>query len=352
MKKYILILAVVSLLADSCVKEIPVGFLSPTAIRLRTDTLDVVRGVYTISDIPMVDGSTRPLNFELLGIKKLPSGEPATEFSNIYDVKLWSSPYNPDTDFTMEDVNKKIVVQPMEALTNNPVSGQLVFNGGTASIEKGLYRVDVRVSNVAGSRDIENFGVIRLVDRPWEAVYAFSESFRGIEAKGTEITLNTELSAEDMIRVGNNTHPNYSIERLGDLDGVRVKLTLMDANGDVYHGSVISKWATGTTYYNSWFDNSLDTKVLDDGVEFNFPTVPYPAFGRYYTSGTNLNLSYYVLPPNSYTLTPEAQAELDNKAKEQGTAFIGSVVGVRIAYKINQTGIWHVKVKLNKSIKK
>ncbi|GHT21301.1 hypothetical protein AGMMS4957_09860 [Bacteroidia bacterium] len=74
----------------------------------------------------------------------------------------------------------------------------------------------------------------------------------------------------------------------------------MDANGQAFPGEAIANWPRDAKYLNNWFDNSIDTKILSDGVEFNFPTVPFPAFGRTYTGGReSISLSYYTLRANA-----------------------------------------------------
>lgn len=92
----------------SCEKP-DVGFFSYEGIEMREDTLEVVRGIYQISSIPYVDGSTRPITFELVQVRNLLTGEEVPEFLNQkYEISLWSTAYDGTTDTTMELVNEKL----------------------------------------------------------------------------------------------------------------------------------------------------------------------------------------------------------------------------------------------------
>lgn len=355
MKKIYLILALI-ITFTSCIEEIPVGFLSDN-ITMREDTVNVVKGLYVVSAIPMIDGSTRPLNFSILDIKNLKTGETASEFLQEYPVKMWRSAYDPDKDTTLAIVNEKLFEKNVAPIEINPASGQLAFNAGTKNITGELYGVDVSVSNESTTKIFKQFGTIRLINKAWEVPNNFGQYFYGMVSTDSNpqnvIESRNPLPTAEMTQVKENTHPNFKITKVGESEEVKITLSFYDANGEAFSGNAISKWPSGASYLNSWFDNSLDTKVLSNGVEFNFPTVPFPAFGRVYTgSRESISLSYYVLHPSSYTLTPAAQTMANAKAAELGKTFTGYNLQVKITYQINEPGIWEVKVVFPYAIKK
>lgn len=358
MKKILFITLLFPLWLSSCVKDITVGFLSPTGIQMREDTMVVVKGVHTVSAIPMVDGSTRPLTFEVMQVKDLITGQIATEFSQEYSIKLWTTPYNPDKDTTLVLVNQKLKEEKIYPLLINPVSGQLAFNAATSFIEGDLYGVDVKVSNSAGERYLEKFGIAKFKDIPWEVPNNFGTYFWGVTSTSdteNRIEYINPLPADQMDAVKANTHPEFHIEKTGDSDVVQVKLTFLDADGNAYPGEAVAKWPAtdGSGYLNSWFDNSVETQVLSDGVVFQFPTVPFPAFGRAYSGDRgSITLSYYTLHPNYYNLTPEAIAKANSFAAENNKVFTNYRMQVKIVWQINQTGIWHATVKFKNTKKK
>jgi hypothetical protein len=359
MKKIYSILLTLFLLC-SCVEKIPIGFMSDN-IRMREDTLKVVKGLYMVSAIPMIDGSTRPLKFEIQDIKNLNTGEPALDFLKKYSIKLWSTPFNPDTDTTMEIVNTKLYLGEILPIEINPVSGQLAFNAGTNFFKgNNIYGMDVKVSNASSSKVFEKFGIVTLIDRPWEVANNFGEYLHGTKDAETEIGIEVRnpLPADEKEAVNKNTHPRYSIRKITDGDDVKIKFTFLDANDNPFPGAAIAKWSKGANYLNCWFDNSIDTKYLDDGVEINFPTVPFPAFGRSNTAEggrASVGLSYYTLHPDYYELNEAGKAVIAaavaaNPVEKGGCTAYN--LRVKITYQINQPGSWEVKVKFAYASKK
>lgn len=355
--KYILqITLFLALLFTSCVKTIPIGFLSDN-ISMREDTFQVIKGAYTVSSIPLIDGSTRPLKFEILDIRNLDTGNKAEEFFKTYPVRLWSSPYDPDEDTSMELVNKKLVISDISPIDINSASGQIALNGGTQNLTGTRYAIDVKISNENTSKIYKDYGTIKLISKPWEVMNNFGEYFYGMvptdETPQKNIEIRNPLPTIEMEQVRKGTHPNFSIKKVGESDDVQVTLSFYDSRDAVFPGKAIAKWPSGASYLNSWFDNSVETKVLEDKIEFNFPTVPFPAFGRQYTGNReSISLSYYVLHPDYYELTPAAKAIADKKASEIGKVFRGYNLQAKIAYQINEPGVWEVKVKFRNAIKK
>lgn len=354
MKRFYFIFVVFPLLC-SCVKDVPIGFLSPTGIRMREDTLNVVGGVYFVSSIPMVDGSTRPLHFEIMDVTDLSTGKKTDVFSKKQKVRLWKSPFNPDTDITLDLVKQKLIYADTASLMINNASGQLAFSQGTMYINPGVYAVDAKVSSQAGERVLEKFGIVNLIKKPWEVPNNFGEYFYGSTSTEFNKVIQTRnpLPVSEMEQVKKNTHARFSIEKIAEGEDVKVKLMFLDANGEAFDGKAIANWPQNDTYLNNWFDNSVDTKVMSDGVEFNFPTVPFPAFARVYTGGReSITLSYYVLHPNYYTLTQEAKNMAAKFESDNGITFNSYNLQVKIVYQINEPGSWLVKVKFAYALKK
>ncbi len=360
MKKIYLILFTI-ILFSSCVKEIPIGFMSDN-LRMREDTFNVVKGIYTVSGVPILDGSTRPLTFEILRVKNMYTGDEAPEFSKTYPVRLWLSPYNPDTDTTMAIVNQKLVVEDILPLEINSVSGQLAVNAGSLNLPGDLYSVDVKISNENTTREFTNFGKIKFEYHPWEWKNNFAEWLYGVSLNGTDPNLLgykieelNGLPQAEQDEIKNNTHPRYHIEKLreSETNDVEVKLSFYDSEGKVFPGRAINREPTATSYRNSWFDNSIKTTYLDDGVSFVFPTVPFPAFGRSNSGGRNsISLSYYVLHPDYFTLTPAALAKANKYASDNGVVFKSYNLAVKTVYQINEPGVWEVKVYFRYALRK
>lgn len=335
----------------SCEKP-DVGFFSYEGIEMREDTLEVVRGIYQISGIPYVDGSTRPITFELVQVRDLSTGEEVPGFLNQkYEISLWSTAYDATTDTTMELVNQKLYTSSENPLQINPRSGQLVFNSATVNLPEGLYGVDVRATNSKSSKVFENFGTVKLMVKPFQRPGNFGDYFYGVSADGTEnaIANNNPYSAEEHDQIDNNTHPYRKIYKVGESDIVELEMVVKDSEGTPFPPEAIKRWydASNKKNYNSYHDNSLPingssekVSYTDTSCIFLFPTVPYPAFGSMYNTGDNIYLVYYNIDNQYWNLTDKYQQMVNS----QGVIYPSYQVRFKNSYKINEPGKWLIEV--------
>lgn len=351
MKKLIYIIGVIILLS-SCIEDIPVGYLSDN-IRMREDTVFAVKGIYKVSSAPLIDGSTRPLNFQIVNIRNAATGEKVSSFDQKYKIKVWKSPYNPDEDNTMEKVQAKLDIVDASPILMNTVSGQLALTGATIAIDAGVYILDAKVYNENNSKDLNDFSIIDLKYIPWEVERSFIEYIHGtLGTDAFKLVQDKTLSKDEMDKVKSNTNPNYSVKKVGESSDVKIKLIFLDANGEPFSGNAVAKWPDGSVYKNNWFENSVETNILEDGVEFNFPTVPFPAFTRSKSENrSDISESYYTLHPDYYRLTNEGKEIVETFENKIGEKFTASNLRTKITYQINDYGIWEVRVKFKYALK-
>lgn len=348
-----------ALLLGSCMigcNKPDVGFFSENGILMKEDTFTVVKGVYTLSGIPRVDGSTRPIKFELKRVVDVATGEAVPDFLvGSHEINMWLSAFNAKTDTTMAIVNEKLVKRVAAPVTVNPYSGQLEFNAATAYVNDGVYRVEVQATNSKNSKLLENFGILKLLSRPWEVPVAFGDYFAGADEKGKESPIRhfNPYEGNDLDMIKENTHPRRKIYKLAASDIVELSLTVKDSRGQVidpHH--IIYMLDPDAGYYNCYDDNSLamdgeKVEYTDSSKVFHFPTTPYPAFGRKYNDGDNVYLVYYTISMQAYNLTPEFQQLADQAAVKEGVTggrFTTYRVSFKNGYKINEPGKWHMEV--------
>lgn len=334
------------------------GFFSAEGIKMREDTVDVISGLFQLTAIPEIDGSTRPLNFRLDKMRDLRSGE-VIEIP-MYDIKIWTSSFNPDQDSTMEQVNKKIEIRQMPPLEVNQRSGQLAFNEGTMNMTGDLYGVDVYASNPTSSKLFENFCIFRLVRKPFEQDQDFGDTLNGIPEEGEKgrkgVTPETAtFSAAALEQVRNNTHPTRKLTKVKDSDIVKLTMVVRDAEGKPFKGRDITFWPNPNdgSYYPNYHDNSIAPEGMTEKVQytdtscvFTFPTVPYPTYAR--TSGYSPYITYYCINWNACKLSPRGQASVDAfLATSEGAnmKFTQYSARFRNGYKINEPGEWLLEVK-------
>lgn len=327
------------------------GFLSYDGIQMREDTVEVIRGLFQLSAIPQVDGSTRPISFEITRIKNLETDE-TIDLGN-YEINMWTKAFDARTDTTMDLVNEKLVKRSVSPIEINSVSGQMAFNGATQYITEGeKFGVDVFISNRTGETLLENFCLFKLIGKPFETITDFGDMLNGIPATGDKDRVGLQKSgtytSAEKEQILANTHPNRRLTKVGGGDVMQLIMVVRDAEGKPFKGEDIIFWPSGASYLNNYHDNSLamngsTEKVIltDTSCIFTFPTVPYPAFGREYNSGTNLYLAYYCIRWDACKFSPAGQKLLDDYLLQNpGTSFVTYSPRFRNGYKINETGTW------------
>lgn len=352
MKKIILSLLLGSALASCDVPE--EGFFSPEGIKMREDTVEVIRGLFQLSAIPEIDNSTRPLDFRMVQIRDLRTGEiiPQTE----YDVRMWTGTFDPDQDSTMEQVNKKLEIRKVLPVEVNARSGQLAFNMGTVYMKSDLYGVDVHASNRNSEKTFENFCVFKLMSKAFETPTDFGDAFGGIPITGEKGRVNINPAEEVTFptsakeRVLTNTYPTRKLTKVKDSDIITLTMVVRDAEGKPFKGKDITFWPNSAgEYLPSYHDNSIApegslerVQYTDTSCVFTFPTVPYP---KYFRGQTSFYPIYYCINWEVCKFSPYGKSIADAyNAKNPNAGFIQYSARFRSGYKINEPGEWLLEV--------
>ncbi|MGL5682956.1 MAG: hypothetical protein ACRDDZ_07865 [Marinifilaceae bacterium] len=332
------------------------GFFSHEGIKMREDTVEVIRGLFQMSAIPEVDGSTRPIIFDIAAFRDLKTGQ--EEAINTYEINTWTEAFHPDQDSTMDLVSKKLLKKQVAPFEVNPYSGQIIFNGATQRLPKTYYSLDVRATNVNDSKVFRDFCKFKLISKSFETATDFGDMINGIPATGEKDRVGLQPSSASTYstvekeQVLNNTNPKRRLTKIEDGDMLKVIMVVRDAEGKPFKGDDIIFWPSGASYLNNYHDNSIAEsgafdKVIknDTACIFNFPTVPWPSFGRQYADGTNLYLAYYCVRWESCTFSPAGQELLDaHNAKPGAQQFVTFSPRFRNGYKINETGTWLMEI--------
>lgn len=283
MKQYTIItclLAAVTLTA-SC-KKIQEGYFSE-GIRYQFPTIEVERGVVKIANENLIfpDGSTLPLDVQLLDIRDKATGKRAEVWFSDYESYRFLSPLT-DTDTTMELFNKKIQYAKFKPFDFVNSGGYFRFNSGTKTIPKGEYTFDLEVSNIAGRRTLKDAATIVVKD---PVPYVVDPSTQlGTARDGTPAT-HAYLPV---------TQREVTVEKTGD-DGNQVTLKFIDKNGTAFNPASIQNrlLADGSTL------NDFKTFALFDRVQFtnssmsyNFGIPPYP----FKNAAVNGKTMYFWIP--------------------------------------------------------
>ncbi|GAB3010901.1 hypothetical protein GCM10027051_11240 [Niabella terrae] len=290
-------LSFVVLAALNC-KKIQEGFLSET-LRYTSPDLYCQRGLPLVQSAKIfADGSTPPLQFELLNLRDSSGGPLPEAFNTKYDVTVFKEgmSFNVDTDTTVELLNAKretVSVYPMEFNTS---SGQLSFNKAALNIPLGIYNFDIKATNRAGSRVYPSFGRIHVVDPTQDDILEVEDNVNNAfdaagdsYAKRNPVLKFTRVSAE----------------------GARIILKLSDKNGNPFNpkkGEVIARGDRPSFLSYAKFH---PVEITDTAMICDFEVAPFPLSDYIDATGYNWShLIYYRVPASNVIFDGSAAGQL------------------------------------------
>ena len=368
-----LVLAV-SFLPWSCQKPDEIGFISDV-IGTKEDTIYVARGIVQESQFPEIDGSTRPLDFQILQARYGDAGTSISEQLLLpMTVRTWKEPFDRTIHTTKEDVFGIINDTLLAPVIINDKSGQLLFQTSTQYIDEAeVYQLDVEVSNSKGIRTIEDYAILKIAPViPYEVTTTVNRVriFYITEDQSRKIMVyyrNPDNLLEYTSDLRNGTDPFVSIERISEEPTleIRMQLSYQDKNGAYVDPREIDAWPFGgggtiNGKYQSWFWNATDTSYTDNAVVFDFPNTPWPYYSMNWPyPSPNHTLGYQEIK----TPIPISDMEIDTTAMlsdplnitndqnradfrdlyEAGKGYIS--LYNTFAIRFNQGGTWQVTVR-------
>lgn len=353
MKKIIFSLILIAAAASCTPPE--VGYISDNIHALQ-DTIFVPRGVFQISAAPAVEGSTFPISWEVTGVTDA-DGNPTNDLFEEHEITTWTSAYNPETDTTLELAQQKIELTNEPSMLISDVSGELAFTQATKFVENDIFHVHVKATNVKGSRQLDDFVVVKL--EPFQAVEFPVEMRSRLNLTknegGNQILYTSAISNgfdDGVPSVLDGTHPYITITKISDepSQGINAKMVITDSYDVPLNPEKVVFYPSGATYLQNFHDNSVETIADATSTTFSLPAPPFPQFGRTY-SGNNTYLMYYLSTADAFTVDTEAW-EAENGPydwapyTDPDTGNINNSAYIRWGIKINDSGTWELKMKI------
>lgn len=278
------------LLVAACEKP-EVGYLSDN-IFYNNSIYYVERGKTTYSSPIVANGSSSPLNVELLKVKDSVGNDVTEIFKAPKSIKVYSQPVT-YLDSTMALLNSRFkdsVVQPFKI---NPIGGRMEFTPATTFLPGGSYSIDLKVSNTKGEKTIEDAAKIVLTNStgvPYQLV------FKRVRDYSEGSTLN------------NTDDENITIDVVytpGTQEETKCIYKFVDKNGVVFNPKAgeISRWLPNWPYINNW-DPYFKPVLKDTTIEHQMPGLSgftFPYFNSVVVEGQSWDqggdaLSYLKIP--------------------------------------------------------
>ena len=316
-KDILLSMLLLIITVTSC-NKIGVGFLSD-GLYVPDSPIQLDRGAtLQTSSAIQVDGSSSPISFKLLDVRRVGSDKTAPEFYTTQQIYVYTEAIDPASDTTIELVNKKRSLKELPPFQFTS-AGQFIFNSGTASLPvDAMYEYDVQASNSAGSKVYKNIGLIHVIETdPFVLESGAASWFRDF---GTQN--------------GGLPTPTVTITKVADT-GANAILKITDENGTIFNpktGQIIARGDRPTFESYAKFH---PIQYTDSTMTCNFEIAPFPlqqisGFGH---------LIYYRLPMQFVTIDPGILPATEN-------GFTHSV-NPRFAFTLKKVGTYLISIKLN-----
>lgn len=147
------------------------GYLSKVLI-YNPKTFTAIKGRTTTSSALVVDGSTNPINVKLLGVRNYYTKQPADSILlKKFEIVTYKAEIT-QRDSTVEQVSNKLGKSMYSSFNVNPLGGRLEVTPASNFIDTGTFEFDIEVSNPAGTRVVNNVGIVRITTsaNPYEII--------------------------------------------------------------------------------------------------------------------------------------------------------------------------------------
>jgi hypothetical protein len=278
--------AVLSLLIAFGCKKPSEGYLSKVLV-YNPKTLNAVKGRVTTSAALLVDGSTNPINVKLLAVRNYYTKQPADSILlKKYEIATYKAEIT-QQDTTAEQIAAKISKDMYPSFNINPIGGRIEVTPATNFIDTGTYEFDIQVSNPAGSRVVNNVGIVKIVN-PTTTYDITAQSVSTSPTTSETFTTQTNFTT--------------SIVRTSGTEN-KIILKFVDKNGTPFNpnaGNIIPRADRPTfrTYDPFYPEVKTDTALVYQYPP-NLPT--FPIYSNVVVAGSNWSYVYYFRIPAAFT---------------------------------------------------
>ena len=300
-------------------KKVEQGYLSDNMYYVE-NPLTASQGGVTVSSSIVADGSTAPLQVELTRVVDWKGADVDSILTKTDSVLGFSGAVSYQ-DSTLDLLNKKIRNIGVKPLSINLTGGRIQLSPATQYVPLGAYTIDIKVTNIRGTRNIPQ--ACNIVIAPSSPDTIYSGTYGGVIDPPTGNYLAG--IATPLVNV------SYSATATN-----KIIYKFVDKNGKLYDPKT---WGIGTRKYR-WnmkqFDPYYPEVLTDTSVEYQFPTVPnqFPVFANPGVSPIVARGNYgtfYAMPAASNSLGAAIFAFTDISFLKSGT-FVVTVTLTDVAW--------------------
>jgi len=278
------------------------GFLSNN-IYYRANPFVATQGGITTSAPLETDGSTSPITVKLLAIRNKATGKSAEDLLKEREVQVYLKEVTAE-DNTVEKLNAKLGKKMVKPVNINPVGGRIEVSQASEFVDTGTYTIDIEVSNVRGTKVINNAADIRILPK------------KHYEFIGTPSFTNSDpLPLPD----GNFLPSTGTVTIDRDAAGPnKIIFKFVDKNGVPYNPKKNEVIIRGDRPHFALMDPYYAEERTDTAIVFQYPTAPFPlikgSFGNY--------VNYYRIPSTANSLARNINVTMEFRVYSKGTYLV------------------------------
>ncbi|MHA4810663.1 DUF5007 domain-containing protein [Flavitalea flava] len=311
--KYIGLALITGVVLGAC-KKAPNGYMSQQ-IRYPDNPMQIQRGVIKQTLPVEADGSSAPIQYELLDIRDAATHKHADSVYKNQERYIFTGLFDASVDTTVALLNTIRQKISAPCFDFNVHTGAFTFYGTTANVPLGTYEYDIKATNESGSYVYKNIATFSFFDGlPYE-----------IDAGGCAWFQDGTSTSGDL------GAPQVTIQQLST-SGDRVILEIIDKNNMPFNPQNNEFIPRGNRSSFLTFAKFNPLIVSDTALTCDFEVTPFPfapaaqGFTIYYRIP-----SKFALVDPGYTPTPDRIYS----------------VNPRFTFRVYQDGTYLVKVKMN-----
>lgn len=286
-----------------CCQKVEEGFFSDK-IFYRANPFVATQAGVTYSRPLEVDGSTQPIKVKLLSIRNKATGKPADDLLKEREVQVFAGELTA-ADSTLALLQSKITKKMVKPFNVNEIGGRLEVSQASEFVDIGTYVIDIEVSNMKGSKVINDACEIQLGPK------------KHYELIGSNATTSDAppLPEGGFVQVPGGAPVTF--ERVPNGPD-KIIIMFIDMNGKPFNPKAGQVIIRGDRPHFAPMDPFYPEEKTDTALVFQYPITPFPFIRGAYNDFNN----YYRIPASANSLGKHINPTFQFRVYSRGTWII------------------------------
>jgi hypothetical protein len=250
-----------------------IGFLNEN-MRYNVSELQVTQGTSISTPAIISNGSSTPMTVELIEVRNKETGAIASEMLVPAEYSVFLQTVGAEV-MTLEQLASKLNTKTSAPIDVNEIGGKVTFSPSTENVAPGLYTIDLKVTNIAGTKTIKEALDFRVLPMKADSVFAYSATSTPANSETNSTTIREFDVTVEHIPNG----PNKIIYVWEDKNGNKYN----PKAGEVIRRSALPSFADWSPFYPE--------ELTDTAIVYEYPYhkgLVYPLKSTVTINGSNV----------------------------------------------------------------